>query len=288
MPDGAERAHSHHHDHGHDHVHADTPGIDHLGIETFGVSFAVVAPTELMPRIRTVLPPGSQEKELPEEHEHFFLQPQENQVYNVTQGDNPASGSSDLQIALEVLDTRLRRYIALQAPAHIFVHAGVVGHGGRAIVIPGASFSGKTTLVAELVRAGAAYYSDEYAVLDEAGIVHPYPKLLSMRSGGISQVDHGVETIGGTAGVEPLPIGLVAVTSYSPDARWEPRRLSSGEAVLAVLENTVPAQERPEQAMSAITKAVNGAVALHGDRGEATAAVPDILAALNEGGSPSP
>ena len=38
---------------------------------------------------------------------------------------------------------------------------------GRAIVIPGRTFSGKSTLVAELVRAGATYYSDEYAVEDE-------------------------------------------------------------------------------------------------------------------------
>ena len=56
------------------------------------------------------------------------------------------SGSSDLEIALEVLDTRLRGCIALHAPAHIFVHAGVVGYDGRAIVIPGVSFSSKAKL----------------------------------------------------------------------------------------------------------------------------------------------
>jgi hypothetical protein len=34
------------------------------------------------------------------------------------------------------------------------------------------SYSGKTTLVSELIRAGATYYSDEYAVIDERGRVH--------------------------------------------------------------------------------------------------------------------
>lgn len=251
-----------------------------LGIEAFGVGVVIVAPAEVLPRIRTILPPGSQDKEPAEDDEHFFLVPQENKVYRVVQGSDSVSGSSDLQIALEVLDARLRAHIGLQAPDHIFVHAGVVGYAGRAIVIPGLSFSGKTTLVTELVRAGATYYSDEYAVLDDAGLVHPYPKSLSIRSNGYAQVDQAVETIGGAAGVEPLPIGLVVVASYSPEAQWDPRRLSSGEAVLAVLANTVPAQERPEQAMSAITKAVKGAVVLEGARGEASAMVPDLLASL--------
>ena len=65
-------------------------------------------------------------------------------------------------------------HVANYAPDRVFVHAGVVAWRGRALVLPGTSFAGKTTLVAELVRAGAIYYSDEYAVLDEQGRVHPY------------------------------------------------------------------------------------------------------------------
>src|SRR5512144_1671386 len=210
MPDGtAEHAHAHDHAHAphHDHDHGDAAEMAQLGIEAFGVGVVIAAPPEVLPRTRTILPPGSQEKEPAEDDERFLLLPHQNKVYSVLQGTDAVSGSADLQIALEVLDARLRAHIALQAPDHIFVHAGVVGYAGRAIVIPGLSFSGKTTLVTELVRVGATYYSDEFAVLDDAGLVHPYPKPLSIRSGGISQVDHAVEAIGGTAGVEPLPIG---------------------------------------------------------------------------------
>ena len=53
--------------------------------------------------------------------------------------------------------------------------AKVCGHG---IMLPGYSFAGKTTLVAEFVRAGALYYSDEYAVLDRDRFAHPYPRPL--------------------------------------------------------------------------------------------------------------
>ena len=48
-------------------------------------------------------------------------------------------------------------------------------------MIPGSSFSGKTTLVRALVDAGAVYYSDEFAALDETGRVFRYAKWLSVR-----------------------------------------------------------------------------------------------------------
>ena len=65
-------------------------------------------------------------------------------------------------------------HLAERARNRIFIHAGVVGWQGRAIVIPGRSFSGKSTLVAALLQAGATYYSDEFAVLDGRGYVHPF------------------------------------------------------------------------------------------------------------------
>ena len=67
----------------------------------------------------------------------------------------------------------------------------MVGCGGGALLLPGGSFTGKTTLVGALVRAGAVYYSDQYALLDEDGLIHPYPC--------------HVERFGGSAGDEPVP-----------------------------------------------------------------------------------
>lgn len=54
-----------------------------------------------------------------------------------------------LDPALEALESDLHLYVAERARRRFFVHAGVVGWRGRAIVIPGRSFSGKTSLVAE-------------------------------------------------------------------------------------------------------------------------------------------
>jgi hypothetical protein len=101
-----------------------------------------------------------------------FLEDLDDGLLSVVCDEEPVMGSLDRRLALGILDAELRMYIALNAPEHVFVHAGVVGVGERAIVLPGRSFAGKTTLVAALVRAGAEYWSDEYAVLDADGLVH--------------------------------------------------------------------------------------------------------------------
>jgi hypothetical protein len=176
----------------------------------------------------------------------------------------------DLEEVFDVLEADLQLYIAEWNKRRVFVHAGVVGWRGRAIVIPGRSFSGKSTLVAELVRLGATYYSDEYAVVDSNGKIHPYPKPLSIReNGSTKQRRCPVEQFGGKAGSRPLPAGLVLVGKYRPEGQWRPRRVSAGMGALALLSNTVSARTSPESALDALKKLVTNAMVLKGDRGEA-------------------
>src|SRR6185503_15266327 len=89
--------------------------------------------------------------------------------------------SRSFEDVLNALESHVQLTVAEFAPRRIFVHAGVVGWKDRAILIPGVSHSGKTTLVDLLIRAGATYYSDEYAVLDARGRVHPFPRALGIR-----------------------------------------------------------------------------------------------------------
>ena len=77
----------------------------------------------------------------------------------------------DFDTVLDAFESQVQLNVAEFAPRRVFVHAGVVGWNDRAILIPGISYSGKTTLVDQLIRAGATYYSDEYAVLDVRGRV---------------------------------------------------------------------------------------------------------------------
>lgn len=158
----------------------------------------------------------------------------------------------------------------------LFVHAGVVGWRGKAIVIPGASYSGKSSLVAELVRAGATYYSDEYAVFDRHGRVHPYRRRLSLRTDG-TRTRYVVEAPGGRAGARALSVGLIAITAYQPGAHWCPESLTPAQAVLALLSNTVVARIRPQLALSTLGRVVPRALALESKRGEAREMVAYLL-----------
>jgi hypothetical protein len=182
------------------------------------------------------------------------------------------------EAVFERLESDLQLYVAERAPKRVFVHAGVVGWRGQAIVIPGRSLSGKTTLVAELVRAGADYYSDEYAVLDAEGRVHPYARPLAVREGdGLAQTLRRVEEFGGRAGKGSLPVGLVVVSSYEHSGMWRLRRLTPGEGVLEMLSNTVSARRSPERALAVLSKVARRTAILAGTRGEASRVAESIL-----------
>ena len=173
----------------------------------------------------------------------------------------------------------LSLYVAEASRKRIFVHAGVVGWGDRAVLIPGRSFSGKTTLVAELVRAGAVYYSDEFAVIDKQGMVYPYARPLQVRENGSGhQTERPVEHFGGIAGRDPLPVGLVIVSRYKPEAHWRPRQISPGVGLLKILDNTVSARRAPAVAMSTLKQVVSNALIVRGVRGEASQVVDWIAA----------
>jgi hypothetical protein len=142
--------------------------------------------------------------------------------------------------------------------------------------------SGKSTLTAELVRAGATYYSDEFAVLDERGRVHPYPRQLGLRLPGTDEPTKvRAEALGGRVGTKPMPVGMIVVSQYQTGARWRPRKLSAGQGALEVLANTVPARTRPEESLSSIQQAVTKARIFKGRRGDAKETAELILASLS-------
>jgi hypothetical protein len=190
--------------------------------------------------------------------------------------------SLDLGEVLRIFESDLALTVAEMARGKIFLHAGVVGWRGQAIVIPGRSFSGKTTLVRELIGAGATYYSDEFAVLDARGRVFPYARPLSIREttdeGGLRTTKRSVDTLGGVPGVRPLPVGLVVATRYKPGAGCRLRRVSAGEGAMALLANAVGARQRPKATMAALGHLVAQAPVLKGVRGEARASADWILA----------
>jgi hypothetical protein len=201
---------------------------------------------------------------------------------NLLYGDDVRlARSSDLGGVFETLESDLRLFVAELATHRVFVHAGVVGWKGQGIVIPGRSYSGKSTLVAALVRAGAIYYSDEYAVLDSRGRVHPFSKPLELREEGeFRQTKISAAELGGHTGTKPLPVRMVLMTQFKSGASWRPRKITAGRGVLEMLFNTVSARRSPERALATLQRVTAQAEVLKGVRGDATKVVEALLRRL--------
>jgi hypothetical protein len=248
-------------------------------VEAYGVTVAVSADPEHFVAVSDFLPPRAHTVKRPPERGRFALvKDTDDGLLRVVCDEQSIAGPFDLRLALGILDAELRKYIALHAPNHVFVHAGVVGVEDRAIVLPGRSFAGKTTLVAALVQAGAEYWSDEYAVLDGEGLVHPYPKPLSVRINDTRETDEQpVESLGGRAGDRPLPVAVIAFTSYRPGAAWALSARTAGEGAVKLLEHSIAARSRPEQVLAAVRRAATNAMVLEGERGDARQAASALL-----------
>jgi hypothetical protein len=185
--------------------------------------------------------------------------------------------------ALDTLEGNLQHYVAEMARRRVFVHAGVVGWKGLGVLIPGRSFAGKSTLVAELAGAGATYYSDEYAVLDSRGRVHPFARPLAIREGRHGKTTrYPIEALGGRAGVRPIPVALVISSRFVKGARWQPRKISAGKGALELLANTVPARRQPELSLATLQQAASQAHFYKGNRGEASEMAKWIVALVEE------
>jgi len=258
-----------------------------LAFTAYGVSVGVrVSDSSVLERVRALLPPGWKPARKPTVRRLYSLivggptaRPGVRRVNLLYSDVARLLRTHDLEEALAQLELDLELYIADRASRRTFVHAGVVGWNGQAIVIPGDSFSGKSSLVKALVKAGATYYSDEFAVLDERGRVHPYPIPLTIRPArdGGPPMKYRAEELGGVAGVCPLPVGLVLITCYVSGTRFRPRPLSVGRAVLELLAHTLPARRRPGRVLDALSRVVSQALVLRGTRGEAEETARRIL-----------
>jgi hypothetical protein len=191
------------------------------------------------------------------------------QRYRLTEEANLLVETAALEEALENLESDLQLFVAEMAADRVFVHAGVVQIGGRALVLPGRSYSGKSTLVQALVRAGAIYSSDEYAVLDSQGLAHPYPRRLSLREGGRWRRRRTAVELGSRSADGPAPVGRVLFAQYDPEGRWQPERLSPGKALLGLINHTVSIRRQPAAALAALQRVAATAVAQTGLRGDA-------------------
>jgi hypothetical protein len=187
----------------------------------------------------------------------------------------------DRAVALAALENELQRYVATNARDRVFVHAGAVAWRGRAIVLPGRSFAGKSTLVNALLAAGATYYSDDYAVLDRKGRVHPFARRLSLRRPGADPLRMTAAELGADTGSGPAPVGLIVFTEYRPGTTWQAKSLSPARTLFELASNTYPEAAQSRFGGDVLERLAVSVPAVSGRRGDAAAAAADILRAAD-------
>ncbi len=259
--------------------------FEQLEFDAFGVKIGVISnDPQLLKKIKKVLPvliPDNFKFIKNQNHQHIFkleridgsakvmIYKNNEKLFDYINDDS----------LIEYLSSQIRITVAEFAESKVFIHAGAVGWKDSAIIIPGTSFSGKTTLVSELIKAGAVYYSDEYAVLDKEGNLHPYPKMLSMRGiiDDFQQLDTAPEVFGARIGSKPIPVKMILITQYKKNGRWKPQIMKTGEGLMEVLKHTIPIRLKPEFVLNVLKKTASRAIITKSKRGEAINAVPSVL-----------
>jgi hypothetical protein len=201
----------------------------------------------------------------------------------VLRGRRTVAVAPDVASASERLVTDLQSTLSRTAAGWTFVHAGVVGVDDRAVLLPASSGAGKSTLVAALLCAGADYGSDEFAVLDADGCVHPYSRRLALRTTAHSKARVRPEVLGGRVLADRMRVGAVVFTEYRAGVGLDLHRISPGQVVLRLLQHCLGARGRPAEALATLRAVARDAHASAGARGEADEVAGLILARVKAG-----
>lgn len=227
------------------------------------LGFASELPEALEALRERVVLPGWQTAPL--RGEPTFWVERERSVYRALGADGTITAEQELDKVASAVAALAHHQVASLAEDALFVHAGVVSWKGQGLLLPGFSFAGKSTLTASLVRAGATYYSDEYAVVETAtGLVRAFPRPLSLCDGWTSLAE-----LGWRGQPPPLRIAAVFAVRHDPALGWNGKSLTAGESVLALFAHTVAAQRLGSEAMVALQRALAEARGWEGTRGEA-------------------
>jgi hypothetical protein len=171
----------------------------------------------------------------------------------------------------------------LRARELFYVHAGVVTVDEKAIVIPGLSRAGKSTLVLALLLSGARYLSDELLVFDpQKGRALPFLRSLKLRpvclpsfpgaerlvvgeGEGTFLPSSRLRELGAPTPVEgdPARVGAVVIPSWASGAPTRLEPASRGKAFLALTSSALNFGTHRERSLSHLRSLVEDAECFH-------------------------
>ena len=205
-------------------------------------------------------------------------------IYYLFQNGEQTNFSKSEFILFKFFNSMLRVTVAENAVNSVFIHAGVISWKDQAVIFPARSFKGKTSLVAELIKHGAVYFSDEYAVVDLEGLVHPFARDLSIRGVTDEYVEADISPFAFGAQVAEMParLGCVILTEYRNGRSWRPRRLSVGNGILETIPHTIPMRADAAMSLKILNRAFSNAIIAKSYRGDVKKDAVAILAFLDK------
>lgn len=162
--------------------------------------------------------------------------------------------SSDYRYILEYLEYDIYNLLVDRLSDYYLIHAAVVAHNNKAIVLPARSGGGKTTLIAALLKSHFRYLTDEIGVIDPHTLkVHPFPKPLNIKIGSLSlfedfgpemevikkneiniedKIHHVLVKRSSIHPVDnPLPVGDIIFVEYDPRGKSRLTPISRANAI---------------------------------------------------------
>jgi len=213
------------------------------------------------------------------------IQACEDGLWRILENGRETSRASDEERLLVDFDRRFHIAVGACAREHTFVHAGVVVVDGRAVLLPGPTFAGKSRLVEAFVSQGAAFYSDDLAVLDQRGWVQPYPKPLSIRGRGLTCALE----LGWHPDLPSLPVAAVAVVRHNQRAKQlSLKRLSPSQTVFELIANCLSIRRQPARDSAVLARLAAEAPGYKGSRAEAGEAALRLMEIIFRQASPRP
>jgi hypothetical protein len=192
----------------------------------------------------------------------------EPQVFTLCRGEalDPASVSLDRdgrtvlqavhpELALARLVWEVNRGVVDETKNKLLLHAAAAERGGRVMLIAGPEGSGKSTLVAALVRSGFRYVTDETVALDVPGAtIYPYPKPIALDGSAIQSLGDVAHVVRPRPEIG-LEQGLVAAQAIHDDAITESRGLGALVVFPSPRDGALPSAQSITRAEAAIALA---------------------------------
>jgi hypothetical protein len=183
-------------------------------------------------------------------------------VHTLYRGATCIYRSSVPENLLHALQIDLTWSIASRSSGFTFIHAGAVTYRDQGIVLPGVSGAGKSTLVSHLLARGCAYYSDEYAVMDHAGVLHPFPCLIKLKDQPLNHQRVHPDELGGRLDHGKVHVVLVGFPRHARGVGLYVEELSRSSGALRLLEHMPRARLRPKEALTCAAATTDKAACL--------------------------